>query len=273
MQVPLFHLDAFTDQAFAGNPAAVCLLNSWLDDAWLLKVAAENNLSATAFLVPLEGGGGGGFELRWFTPRCEVRLCGHATLASAYVVLKLLSAGLGAVQFQTRFGGTLIVREEGDSLAMDFPALYPQPCKETPASLARALGAYPSQVLEVNDIYVCVFEDEDAIRRIHPDSTLLEQLHPFAVSITAPGKEADFVSRYFAPSYGVAEDPVTGSAHCALAPYWAKRLGKTCLIAQQLSERSGQLSCELAGQRVLLRGKAVLVLQGFLTIESSSSRS
>jgi PhzF family phenazine biosynthesis protein len=266
MRVPLFHIDAFTDQPFAGNPAAVCLLNSWLDDALLLKVAAENNLSATAFLVPGGTGEATAYEMRWFTPRCEVRLCGHATLASAYVVLKLLSAGLGTVQFQTRFGGMLVVREEGDSLAMDFPALYPQLCKDTPASLAQALRARPSEVLEVNDIYVCVFEDEDAIIGIRPDSTLLEQLHPFAVSITAPGKEADFVSRYFAPSYGIAEDPVTGSAHCVLAPYWAKRLGKTHLHARQLSERGGQLSCKLAGQRVLLKGKVVLVLQGSLMI-------
>lgn len=262
MRVPVFHIDAFTDQPFSGNPAAVCLLDSWLDDALLLKVAAENNLSATAFLVR----GGTGYELRWFTPRCEVRLCGHATLASAYVVLKLLSAGLGTVQFQTRFGGMLIVREEKDSLAMDFPALSPRPCKNVPESLAQALGAHASEVLEVNDVYVCVLEDEDSIRGIGPDFALLEQLHPFAVCITAPGKEADFVSRYFAPSYGVTEDPVTGSAHCVLAPYWAKRLGKTRLQARQLSERGGQLSCEVAGERVVLNGKAILVLQGSLTI-------
>jgi len=266
MRVSLFHVDAFTDQPFAGNPAAVCLLNSWLDDALLLKVAAENNLSATAFLVPGGPDIRPSYELRWFTPRCEVRLCGHATLASAYVVLKLLSAGLGTVQFQTRFGGTLVVREEGHSLVMDFPALYPQPCKEIPESLDRALGAHPSEVLDVNDIYVCVFEDEDSIRGIRPNFALLEQLHPFAVSITAPGKQADFVSRYFAPSYGIPEDPVTGSAHCVLTPYWAKRLGKPRLHARQLSERGGQLSCELAGERVLLSGKAVLVLQGSLTI-------
>ncbi len=262
MRVPLFHLDAFTDQPFAGNPAAVCLLNSWLDDASLLKVAAENNLSATAFLVP----GGGKYELRWFTPRCEVQLCGHATLASAHVVLKLLSVGLGTVQFRTRFRGTLIVREEQDFLVMDFPALFPQPCQEIPEALVRALGARPSEVLEVNDIYVCVFEDEDAIKSIRPVSALLEQLHPYAVSITAPGKAVDFVSRYFAPGYGIPEDPVTGSAHCVLTPYWAKRLGKSCLHAHQFSERGGQLSCELSGTRVLLKGKALLVLQGFLTI-------
>jgi len=271
MHVPLFHVDAFTDRPFSGNPAAVCPLQAWLDDGLLLKVAAENNLSETAFFVPRDGlSGDGHYDLRWFTPRCEVRLCGHATLASAYVVLDLLQSGIESVRFETRFSGALTVRKDGESFAMDFPAMFAKPCANPPDTLIRALGPgpIPSNVLEANDTYLAVYENESAIRNIRPDFALLEQLHPFAVSVTAPGLNgaADFVSRYFAPSYGIAEDPVTGSAHCLLTPYWARRLGKTALHARQLSERGGELWCEMAGQRVIIKGGAVLTLKGTLVI-------
>lgn len=264
MRIPLYQVDAFTTQPFTGNPAAVCPLDLWLDDGLLHKVAAENNLSETAFFVPQ----GAGYELRWFTPRCEVKLCGHATLASAYVILNLLKPGLEKVRFETRLSGTLTVCRDGDLLSMDFPATFAETCANAPDELIRALGpgASPSHVLEGNNTYVVVYETESVIRNIHPDFARLEQLHPFAVAITAPGAEADFVSRYFAPSYGIPEDPVTGSSHCVLTPYWARRLGKTHLHARQLSERGGELWCETAGERVILKGNAVLIVEGSILI-------
>lgn len=264
MRIPLFHLNVFTNRPFSGNPAAVCPLQDWLDDGLLRKVAAENNLSDTAFFVPKNGH----YDLRWFTPRCEVRLCGHATLASAYVVMNLLQPGLQTVGFETRLSGALTVSKDGEMYAMDLPAIFGKPCAKLPEGLIRSLrpASPPSTVLEGNETYILVYENEDAIQNIRPDFASLEQLHPFAVMVTAPGRKSDFVSRYFAPSYGVPEDPVTGSAHCALTPYWAERLGKTHLLARQLSERGGELWCELAGKRVIIKGNAVLTLQGSLQI-------
>lgn len=267
--MPLYQVDAFTSQPFRGNPAAVCPLQAWLDDELLRKVAAENNLSNTAFFVPRRTlPGDGHYDLRWFTPRCEVRLCGHATLASAYVVLNLLEPGIDSVRFETRFSGALTVRRDGETLAMDFPALFAKPCANPPDALRRGLGSElpPSLVMEVDERYIAVYENQSAIQSLRPDFGLLEQLHPFAVSVTAPGDDADFVSRYFVPSYGIPEDPVTGSAHCALAPYWAQRLGKTGLHARQVSERGGELWCEVAGDRVIIQGDAVLTLEGTLAI-------
>lgn len=264
MRIPLFHVDAFTNRPFSGNPAAVCPLQGWLDDDLLRKVAAENNLSETAFFIPR----GDHYDLRWFTPRCEVSLCGHATLASAYVVLNLLQPGLQTVRFETRLSGALPVCQDGDIFSMDFPAMFGKPCAHPPEALIRGLGPepLPSHLLEVNDTYMAVYDTQSAIQDIRPDFATLERLHPFAVSVTAPGKESDFVSRYFAPSYGIPEDPVTGSAHCALTPYWAERLGKTHLHARQISERGGELRCEMAGGRVIIKGNAVLTLQGSLLI-------
>jgi predicted PhzF superfamily epimerase YddE/YHI9 len=264
MRIPRFQVDAFTKQPFTGNPAGVCPLNGWLDDQMLRKVAAENNLSATAFLVPRADH----YELRWFAPRCEIRLCGHATLASAYVVLNILQLGLETVRFETRFSGMLTVCRNGDLFSMDFPAMFAKPCPKPPDQLIRALGPgpAPSEVLEINDTYVAVYATESAIRDFRPDFARLEQLHPFALALTAAGETVDFVSRYFAPSYGVSEDPVTGSAHRALTPYWTHRLGKTSLHARQVSRRGGDLWCEMAGERVVLKGAAVLTLQGSLLL-------
>ena len=268
MRIPLFHLNAFTNRPFSGNPAAVCPLQEWLDDGWLQKVAAENNLSETAFFVP----GRDHYDLRWFTPTCEVGLCGHATLASAYVLLKLLQPGLDEIRFETRLSGALTVRQDGDIFSMDFPAMVGKTCANPPEALIQGLGpgTHPSSLLEANDTYVAVYETQGVIQDIRPDFRALEQLHPYAVSITAPGNEADFVSRYFAPSYGIPEDPVTGSAHGTLTPYWAERLGKTQLFARQVSERGGELWCEMAGKRVIIKGNAVLTLQGTLQLDCRS---
>lgn len=261
MAISLFHVDAFTAAPFTGNPAAVCPLNHWLDDELLRSVAAENNLSETAYFVRR----GDVYELRWFTPRSEVKLCGHATLASAFVILQILAPGR-LVSFQTRFSGTLSVSREGDLLAMDFPMLRPWPCAKPPALLIKGLRKDPRTVMQIEDNYFAVYENEDEVRSIRPDCRLLEELHPAGVAITAPGKNSDFVSRYFAPSYGIPEDPVTGSTHCSLAPYWAERLAKTTLHARQVSERGGELWCEVKGDRVAIKGKAALTLQGELLI-------
>jgi predicted PhzF superfamily epimerase YddE/YHI9 len=262
MNFPVFHVDAFTDRPFHGNPAAVCPLANWLDDEVLAKVAAENNLSETAFLVPKNED----YELRWFTPRCEVRLCGHATLAAAFVVFRFMDSRRDGVRFETRRSGMLTVAKHGDWLAMDFPALPPWACKQVPELLVEGLGANPSAVVQIEDNYFAVYECEDEVRRIRPDFQLIEKLHPFGVGITAPGKDCDFVSRYFVPSYGIPEDPVTGSTHCSLAPYWAGQLGKNSLHARQVSERGGEIWCELNGNRVTLKGKAVLTMRGEMLI-------
>jgi predicted PhzF superfamily epimerase YddE/YHI9 len=255
-------VDAFTDRPFSGNPAAVYPLARWLDDDLLRAVAAENNLSETAYFVSC----GDDYELRWFTPRCEVKLCGHATLASAFVILQLLAPGLNAVRFQTRFSGVLDVSREGNLLAMDFPALVPWTCAKPPAELLTGLGTPPAAVIQIEDNYFAIYDREEEVRQVRPDFRVLEKLHPAGVAITAPGRDVDFVSRYFAPSYGIPEDPVTGSTHCSLAPYWAERLGKTDLHARQMSERGGELRCEVKGARVIIKGNAVLTLRGEINI-------
>jgi PhzF family phenazine biosynthesis protein len=262
MPIAIFHVDAFTANPFAGNPAAVCPLVEWLDDKVLLSVAAENNLSETAYFVPR----GNHYELRWFTPRCEVKLCGHATLASGFVLMQILAPELKSVRFETRYSGVLTVSRESNLFAMDFPSLTPWPCAAPPAALTEVLGKTPDQVLQIEDNYFAVYQNEEVVRSIRPDLKLLEELHPAGVAITAPGRNADFVSRYFAPSYGIPEDPVTGSTHCSLAPYWAQRLGKRTLHARQVSERGGEIWCEVKEQRVILKGNAVLTLRGELLI-------
>jgi PhzF family phenazine biosynthesis protein len=262
MSLPLFHVDAFTYKPFAGNPAAVCPLEHWLDDEFLQAVATENNLSETAFFVPA----GDHFELRWFTPRCEVKLCGHATLASAFVILQVLETGRNPVRFETRFSGTLTVSRDGDLFAMDFPALAPWPCANPPKALVEGLGEVPAEVAQIEDNFFAIYKSQEEVERIRPNFRLLEKLHPAGVAITAPGGNSDFVSRYFVPSYGIPEDPVTGSTHCSLAPYWAQRLGKTSLHAYQLSARGGELWCEVGEKRVIIKGNAALTLRGELLL-------
>jgi len=266
MHIPVFHIDAFTGRAFTGNPAAVCFLDFWLDDGLLRKVAAENNLPATAFLIPSAEG----YDLRWFSPACELRLCGHATLAAGFVVFHFLKTELKEVQFSTTFRGKLSVRRAGELLEMDFPAITAKPCAP-PAELFEALAPTlkPGDILELfegNDTYAAFLTSQNQVNHFQPNLAALVKLHPRVVVLTAQGDDVDFVSRYFAPGYGIPEDFVTGSSHCLLTPIWAKRLGKTELQARQLSARGGELRCEWKGDRVLLRGKAVPIMQGSLTI-------
>jgi PhzF family phenazine biosynthesis protein len=195
-----------------------------------------------------------------------VKLCGHATLATAFVVLQILEAGRDSVCFKTRLSGALTVVRDGDLLSMDFPLLAPWRCADPPAALIEGLGKGPAAVMQIEDNYFAIYESEEEVKCIRPDFRLLEKLHPAGVAITAPGDDADFVSRYFAPSYGIPEDPVTGSTHCSLAPYWARRLGKSSLHARQVSERGGELWCEVKAGRVILKGNAVLTLRGELLI-------
>lgn len=255
-----FVVDAFTSQQFSGNPAAVCPLAHWPDDALLQSIAAENNLSETAFFVAE----GEGFRLRWFTPRAEVDLCGHATLASAHVLFAHLGYAGQQIVFLTR-SGPLTVRRDGEMLVMDFPARGALAC-EPSAALSTALGTEPVALLAA-DVYLAVFANEDVIRALQPDIGLIAALDKRAVIVTAPGHKVDFVSRYFAPRMGVPEDPVTGSAHCLLTPFWASRLGRSTLQARQLSARGGELHCSLQGTRVRLAGRALSFSQATLFIE------
>ncbi len=259
MRLPLYQVDAFTSRVFGGNPAAVCPLEAWLPDDTLQGIALENNLSETAFFVKEPSG----WRVRWFTPTQEVDLCGHATLGAAYVLVHHVQPGLERVEFASR-SGPLVVTREGDWLALDFPSRPPQPCA-LPAGLAEALGATPRQTLASRDL-VAVFDSEAEVRALAPDMAKLSTVEFFAVTATAPGRDADFVSRFFAPRAGVPEDPVTGSAHCSLIPYWAQRLGKTSLFARQVSARGGELRCELKGERVKIAGRGVLYLEGHITV-------
>jgi len=260
MSIPFFQVDAFTDKAFGGNPAAVCPLDSWLHDSQLQAIAAENNLAETAFFVPKDGE----YHIRWFTPTVEVDLCGHATLASAAIVLRHLEPTRQKVVFQSQ-SGPLIVSRAGDRLMLDFPVRPVEAVELTPAIVA-ALGGKPLKAYKGVRDYVVTYANAEEIRALAPDMAKMAAIGPFAV--TAPGTKADgdvdFVSRYFAPAEGIPEDPVTGSAHCSLVPYWADILGKTELRARQVSARGGELWLRLKGDRVEIEGQAVLVIQGEL---------
>ena len=259
MQIKLYQIDAFTDRPFAGNPAAVCPLDDWPDDATLQAIAAENNLSETAFIVPNDEG----YHLRWFTPAVEVPLCGHATLASGHVVLNHLRPGTDAVAFET-LSGPLHVRRDGDRLKMDFPALPPEPV-EPPPGLVESIGGAPVEILKAN-YYMLVYANEEEIEVLTPDFNSLGRLEGVNVMATAPGREVDFVSRFFAPAAGINEDPVTGSAHCMGAPYWVMKLDKSVLTARQISERGGDLVCELIDDRVHLTGACAFYMEGTITL-------
>lgn len=263
MEIPIYQVDAFARGVFSGNPAAVCPLKSWLPDATLQAIAMENNLSETAFFVKE----GAHYHLRWFTPAVEVDLCGHATLASAWVILEKLEPGRPVVTFRT-LSGELHVARKLDLLALDFPARPPEPVQAMPPLLA-GLGGNPREVWAARD-YMVVYDTEEQIRALAPDMSLLAQIDRFAVIVTAPGQTGehpcDFVSRFFAPAQGVPEDPVTGSAHCTLIPYWADRLNKHRLVARQVSRRGGELFCELLGDRVSIAGRAALFLEGVIRL-------
>lgn len=259
MRIPLFQIDAFTSQVLKGNPAAVCPLEEWLNDALLQAIAAENNLSETAFLV----GGNGRYRLRWFTPALEIGLCGHATLAAAHVLYRELATEQGGIVFDT-LSGPLAVEREGDRIVMDFPRHSALPC-DGMAGLSAALGGEPAATLRAQ-YAVAVFGDEAQVRTLRPDMRLLQALDTQGVIATAPGLAADYVCRVFAPKLGIAEDPVTGSAHCLLAPYWATRLQKTAFTAHHLSARGGEVLCRLLADKVRLAGQAVTYLQGELRL-------
>ena len=266
MRIPLYQVDAFTARPFTGNPAAVCPLPSWLPDATLQAIAAENNLAETAFFVPR----GEDYELRWFTPRVEVDLCGHATLASGKVVLDCLRPGLDSVRFHSK-SGPLGVARDGELFALDFPARPPEPSGDG-TEVAAALRALPMEVLASSTMGLAIFESEREVRALAPDFALVKALPRLGVIATAaaaadgPAPRADFVSRFFAPAAGIDEDPVTGSAHCVLVPYWSKRLSKPNLFARQISPRGGELWCEDRGARTRIAGHAVLVIEGMLTV-------
>ena len=259
MELTLYQIDAFTNQVFSGNPAAVCPLKVWLPDSILQAIAEENNLSETAYYVPTRSG----FHIRWFTPSSEVDLCGHATLAAAYVIFELAAHSTSTIIFTSR-SGELIVHRSHDLLVMDFPSQPPSPCK-TPQALRDSLSQEPIEVLSAED-YMAVYAEQDDILTIKPDFEKLKSLDLRGVIITAKGKNVDFVSRFFAPKFGIYEDPVTGSAHCELTPYWAKELGRSQLVAKQLSQRGGIIQCELKGDRVLLSGKAVKYMEGRIVL-------
>jgi PhzF family phenazine biosynthesis protein len=261
MRTPIFQVDAFTTRRFAGNPAAVMPLDRFLADAVLQAVAAENNLAETAFLVP----DGGDYRLRWFTPATEVPLCGHATLASAAVVMERLEPGRNSVVFHSASGPLTVTRTE-TGYVMNFPVRPSEPVP-APTGLAEALGAGPVEALVDAFNYMAVLESAQVVRALAPDIAAIARLDRSGVIVTAPGDEGyDFVSRYFAPAKGIPEDPVTGGAHCALVPYWAKRLGKTEFRAFQASRRGGEILCRLVHDRVELEGSCVFYMEGEATI-------
>jgi PhzF family phenazine biosynthesis protein len=261
MSLPFFWIDAFTDRVFAGNPAGVVPLERWLPDGTMQRIAFENGLSETAFFVRT---GPGQYHLRWFTPAVEVELCGHATLASAHVLWSELGERAERLQFASRSGPLRVVRA-GDRLELDFPSQPAAPAV-APELLIRSLGRKPEFAGKAGTRWLCVLARADEVRALQPDHASLARVQPGRVIVTAPGDDCDFVSRFFAPDAGVSEDPVTGSAHCTLTPYWAARLGKSRLHARQVSARGGELWCELRGDRVGIAGRAVTYLRGEIAV-------
>lgn len=262
MKIDLYQVDAFASKPFAGNPAAVCPLKEWLSDTLLQAIAAENNLSETAFFVRSENG----YHLRWFTPSVEVDLCGHATLAAAWVIFHVLGETAEVIRFDTR-SGELRVSHDGEALAMDFPAKTLEPLNEN-REVLDALGLDRAEAVMISDDIVVVIDDESLIDQLQPDMTRLKHLPGRGVVVTAAGREFDFISRWFGPKVGVEEDPVTGSAHTSLAPYWSARLGKASMTAQQGGQRKGQLACDIKGDRVVLRGRVAPYLEGVVTLSN-----
>lgn len=260
MKIPIYQVDAFAEQLFAGNPAAVCPLEQWLSDALMQQIAAENYLSETAFFVAKNGG----YDLRWFTPVAEVDLCGHATLATAHVLFHHLNAREEVLHFFTK-SGTLTVNRQGTQYMMDFPVDILEPALP-PRVLVEALQVEPQEVILGREDYLVILSTEAEVRGLQPDLRKLEGVNSRGVIVSAPGEEVDFVSRCFFPNYGVDEDPVTGSAHTTLTPYWAERLSKQELTARQLSPRGGALACTMLGERVAIAGGAVTYMVGALQL-------
>lgn len=268
MQIPLYQLDAFTNRVFGGNPAAICPLDAWLPDAVLQYIALENNLSETAFFVPVRGDSQ--YHLRWFTPKREVDLCGHATLASAAVIFRDFQPDIETIVFES-LSGPLRVRREAHLIELDFPAR--PPAGEAPATeaIVDALGERPETVLQAREPHA-IFADAETVRTLSPRIDAIAALNPGRMIVSAPDEsgDADYVCRFFAPASGIPEDPVTGSIQCTLGPYWGRRLGKETLKARQLSERRGDFQVTLSGDRVRIAGEAVFVLEGTLTVPDCS---
>lgn len=261
--LPIFHVDAFTVSSFTGNPAGVCLLDRWLPDEIMQKIGMENNISETAFLVR----NGNDFNIRWFTPTTEVDLCGHATLASAFVIMNLVEPGREMVIFHSMKLGDLTVRKSGALLELDFPTDNLEKC-DLPEIIRESLGGAPVECYKGRSDYLILYKSEKEIVSLNPDFRLLSQADGRGTIVTAPGVDSDFVSRFFVPQAGIDEDPVTGSAHTTLAPFWAPRLGKNVMDARQLSARGGKLRCTLNGDRTLIAGNAELYLKGEIYIQN-----
>ena len=259
MKLQIFQVDAFSDKLFSGNPAAVCPLNSWLKDTLMQKIAAENNLSETAFFT----GQNDTFHIRWFTPSVEVDLCGHATLATAHVLFNHLNYDKRIIHFDSK-GGSLAVRKDNEFITLNFPSTRLDISEASPV-LIRALGVNPVAVYESDDLFV-LLSSEDEVAQLDPDFTLLSKLPSRGIIVTSAGKNCDFVSRFFAPAVGINEDPVTGSAHTKLIPFWAEKLNKETMTARQLSKRGGELFCTYLGERVEISGQAVTYLIGEIII-------
>ncbi len=258
-EITIYQVDAFTDALFGGNPAAICPLETWLPDETMQAIAAENNLAETAFFVP----SGQGYHLRWFTPAIEVDLCGHATLASAYVIAHHVDPGAAELRFESA-SGPLTVTREGKVFTLDFPSRPPE-IFEDDGAVAAALGVAPQEVLKAK-MLLAVLASEAEVGALSPDMEKVKTLPGDGVIVTAPGDSVDFVSRYFAPHAGIPEDPVTGSAHCVLTPYWAKRLGKAKLEARQISSRGGKLTVEDRGARTMISGRVTPYLEGRISV-------
>ncbi len=256
MKIELYQVDAFTNELFKGNPAAVVPLTEWLSDEVMQHIAAENNLSETAFFIEE----GDGYRLRWFTPAVEVDLCGHATLATAHILFEELGYDKDEIIFKTR-SGLLTVKKENGQLSMNFPAVEPEQA-EAPAILFQALGIERTSNVYKSDDYMVVLDSEAEIANLQPDFRMLNEVDARGIIVTAPGDTVDFVSRFFAPQSGIDEDPVTGSAHTKTTPYWSRELGKTEMKARQISERGGNLVCRLKGDRVDILGEAITYLKG-----------
>jgi len=263
-RIKIYQVDAFTDNIFSGNPAAVCILDTWISDELMQSIANENNLAETAFVVP----DGQNFEIRWFTPTVEVDLCGHATLASAFVLFNIHNYPSSLIKFHSPRSGLLTVEKNGDMLFLDFPTdKLESVTEEEIFRIERCIGIKPLEVYRGKTDYIAIIDNEYSLQNLQPDLVEISKLKARGLIVTAQGNNVDFVSRFFAPQSGINEDPVTGSAHTSLLPLWSKKLGKNKLNAAQLSTRGGQLMCEYKNDRCLIGGKARLYLTGELTLD------